>query len=178
VAREQYQVLVTIVSALVVQVMDAFTWIEESTKPLFHDKSVLVDIALRVRVWMVRRVQPHIPGRMRPSAAAPLVTTGAFLDLMSRHIEQVLASVVPAFWLIGFGYSRFHAAPARAESCLVGRLLQLTPFRIHRPSFGCAAPVTALEALPILHCVAAPAFASGWCLVLVHGCEHNIDKDV
>lgn len=178
VAWKQNQVLVTVVAAIVVQVMHALARFKETTNAFLDDQAMLVDVALPVGVRMVRRVQQHVARRMYPPTTAPFMTRCAALDLVAGDKSNVLALVVSTVRLIDLRERRYLAAAANAKTG--GVRIGYSAFasqRIAGASFGGAAPVTAHEAFPILHCDSAAAFASGSCMFL-HGCESNIDKDV
>lgn len=121
---EQLQILWAIIRAVMIDVVDAFVWIQQSTKHGFHDQSVLIHVAVSVGVRMVRRRAVDVAARVQPSSAFPFVTPRAVRNLMTLHIHGRLPLVVAAFGMITRGYWRRLTTSTGADSVLVDGLLQ------------------------------------------------------
>jgi len=160
VTGKQNEVLIAIVAAIMVQVMNALAWIQKTIKPFLNDQAVFIDVALRICVRMVWRVDPDIATRMHPASAAPtVIRRSLLLRVMARNKAQRVTLVIPTRRMAVRGERRRLSAPASTKSGLVRwNKFRAAPL-IHFASGRSARPMAAQESFRREHWFAASALA-------------------
>lgn len=137
----QVQVLRMVVATLVVFVVDAFLWAQKATDDLFHYKSMLKHIAIRVGVRMVRCVDVDVAGGMNSSSALPVWSGYTSRRLVSEQIPNVLPFVITTPRLCLSGYWRQFTTAALTFSIWVNRSLKFPSCGVIRASLRRTGPM-------------------------------------